>query len=415
MKFPKNLEELKIFLQQNQKSSFTLLLSMIVFLFWVFGGSFKEELEKVDKKIIRPEIRSIQDAVDPRAVWVDNISQHIESMSSKFEASLKEQAELNQESINLLQKDIEDIKTQNLQAIKIKEENNSSIEVVEENNEEKKLQPNLVHLHLDAQNIAVKNTDDYVISGSFARAVLLTGIVAETGTDSASSPQPVLLRLVDVGIFSKGYRTEQIKEAILIGSCYGNISSERSICRLETLSLMNNENKIIERPVEGWIIGEDGRPGIRGDVVDKSSNITRLAVLNGILGGMAGFFQSQAQSSIFPVSPISGQTNALNGIDSLKAGTASGVGNALQKLADYAIKRAEQMSPVIVIGAGRTVDIVFKKGFYLKDENILTDNVNNQVQSISSKDNPIYKEKEIKNEGYSPNTLKSLQINKGEF
>lgn len=415
MKLPKNLEELKIFLQKNQKSSFVLLSSIIVFLFWVFVGASKKELDKTDKKIIRPEIRSVRDAVDPRAIWVDNISKQIESISSKFEAALKERAELNQASINLLQKEIEDIKAQNFQAVRIKEENNSSIEVVEENHEEKKPLPNLVHLHLDTQNIAVKNTDDYVISGSFARAVLLTGIVAETGTDSASSPQPVLLRLVDVGIFSKGYRTEQIKEAILIGSCYGNISSERSICRLETLSLMNNENKIIEKPVEGWIIGEDGRPGIKGDVVDKSSNITRLAVLNGILGGMAGFFQSQAQSSIFPISPISGQTNALNGIDSLKAGGASGVGNALQKLADYAIKRAEQMSPVIVIGAGRTVDIVFKKGFYLKDENILTDNVNNQVQSISSKDNPIYKEKEIKNEVYSPNTLKSLQINKGEF
>ncbi|XVN42250.1 MAG: hypothetical protein RCG15_06935 [Candidatus Rickettsia vulgarisii] len=43
-----------------------------------------------------------------------------------------------------------------------------------------------------------------------------------------------MLRLVDTANFSKGYKTRQIKEAILIGSCSGDISSERAKCRLET-------------------------------------------------------------------------------------------------------------------------------------------------------------------------------------
>ena len=417
MNLPNSLKELIIFLQKNQKFSFIFILVIAFFLFWIWGVGAQEELFKIDSKIAKPEIKSVQDAVDPRAVWADNIAKQIESHSIKLELALKEQAELNQEAINSLQKEIEDIKAQNFQAISANEENNTAIQIIEEKKEEKKPQSNFVHLHLDIQSTPVKNTEDYVTSGSFARSVLLTGVVAETGTDSASSPQPILLRLVDVGIFSKGYKTEQIKEAILIGSCYGNISSERAICRLETLSLMNNENKIIEKPVEGWVIGEDGRPGIKGEVVDKSSDITRLAVLNGILGGMAGFFQNQAQSSVFPISAISGQTNALKGMDALKSGGAAGVGNALQKLADYAIKRAEQMSPVIVIGAGRTVDVVFKTGFQLKDENSLTDNISNRVQSISGKNNSAYKERATIDGGYNQgiNTLNSLQMNKGEF
>ena len=103
---------------------------------------------------------------------------------------------------------------------------------------------------------------------------------------------------------------------------------------------------------------KEGIEWAKGDVIDKSSDITRMAVLNGILGGIASFFQNQATSGIYPVSPITGQTNALTGKAALKAGSASGVGNALQKLADYAIKRAEQMSPVIVIGSGRVIDVV---------------------------------------------------------
>ena len=98
---------------------------------------------------------------------------------------------------------------------------------------------------------------------------------------------------------------------------------------------MNNSGDIVEKPVEGWLIGEDGRPGIKGDVIDKASDVTRMAVLNGILGGMANFFQSQATSSIYPVSPISGQANALAGKDAIKAGAASGVGNALNRHLSY--------------------------------------------------------------------------------
>jgi conjugal transfer pilus assembly protein TraB len=419
MNLPKSMQELIIFLQKNQRFSFIFILVIAFFLFWIWGGNSQEELFKIDSKIAKPEIKSVQDAVDPRAIWADNIAKQIEAQSIKLEVALKEQGELNQEAINGLQKEIEDIKAQNLSNNNNNSnlnEENANISIIEEAKQETKTQSNLGHLHLDEHNRPIKNTEDYVTSGSFARSVLLTGVVAETGTDSASSPQPILLRLVDVGIFSKGYKTEQIKEAILIGSCYGNISSERAICRLETLSLMNNENKIIEKPVEGWVIGEDGRPGIKGEVVDKSSDITRLAVLNGILGGMAGFFQNQAQSSVFPISPIIGQTNSLSSMDSLKAGGAAGVGNALQKLADYAIKRAEQMSPVIVIGAGRTVDVVFKKGFQLKDENSLADNISDRVQSISGKENSNQKPATSEG-GYNQgiNTLKNLQMNKGTF
>ncbi len=92
-----------------------------------------------------------------------------------------------------------------------------------------------------------------------------------------------------------------------------------------------------------------------------------MAVLNGVLGGIAQFFQNQATNNIFPVSPITGQQNALKAADSLKAGVYAGTGNALEKLADFAIKRAESMSPVIVVASGRVIDVVFRKGFDLRD------------------------------------------------
>ncbi len=50
-----------------------------------------------------------------------------------------------------------------------------------------------------------KDVKDYIITGSFARGVLLTGVVVGTGTNNAASPEPIMIRLVDTAIFSKGY------------------------------------------------------------------------------------------------------------------------------------------------------------------------------------------------------------------
>ena len=323
----------------------------------------------------------------------DEIGTNIESDITLNTPSLKEFNHL-QSTVNSIKQDINNIKF---------DKKNSNYNRYDESIDRKDLitQPGVkvVHIHRDkaeresiesgskvkkgCSNIAhisrglardSKDISEYVVSGSFARCVLLTGVVAETNADLDNSQQPILLRLVDAGIFSKGYKTKQIKEAVIIGECYGNISSERAICRLLTLSMIKTDGSVIERPVDGWIVGEDGRPGVKGVIVDKSSNVARMAILNGILSGIAGFFQNQA---------VAKDIIALNDLDSIKAGASSGVGNALQKLADYAIKRSEQMSPVIVIGAGRTVDIVFKKGFPLKDVTSIYDNDKSSVPQIS--------------------------------
>ncbi len=50
----------------------------------------------------------------------------------------------------------------------------------------------------------------------------------------------------------------------------------------------------------------------------------------------------------------------------LKMGIGGGASKAAQTLSDYYIKRAEQYHPVIPIGAGNEVTVVFQDGFQLK-------------------------------------------------
>ena len=341
---------------------------IITLIFYYFSDGNEPNKLIEEERTTKNEI-SGEKAVDPRAKWTEEVLNEVRTIKNQLEAVIENKSLESKSKID---------------------EVNQKLESLENNINDKPLLYDALPLdlqkeHFPQEELAIKSqpltssrrefgyatrsnsrikkeVKDYITTGSFARGLLLTGVVVGTGTNNAASPEPIMIRLVDTANFSKGYRTKQIKEAILIGSCSGDISSERAKCRLETVSLINNKGDIIEKNVEGWLIGEDGRPGIKGIVVDKSSDIARMAVLNGVLGGIAQFFQNQATNGILPISPMTGGQNALKAQDALKAGLYSGSGNALEKLADFAIKRAESMSPVIVVGSGRIVDVVFKKG-----------------------------------------------------
>lgn len=224
--------------------------------------------------------------------------------------------------------------------------------------------PRLIHLSRGERPRALpKTVESYVPAGTHVPAILTSGVVANTSTRAPGDPMPIMLRLVGPGTLPRGFRAD-LKEAVLIGSCYGDLSSERATCRLHKMTVTERNGEILETPVEGWILGEDGRPGIKGEVVDRAGKVAREALTAGILSGMAGFFKQQTTSSYSPATLLKSE-QSLTSQDVLKGGAANGAGSALEKLADFSIARAEQMQPVIVVASGRRVDVVFKEGVTL--------------------------------------------------
>lgn len=211
-----------------------------------------------------------------------------------------------------------------------------------------------------------KTKETYMPAGTYSKAVILSGVVASTATNAQGNPQPIMLRLVDNGNMPRGFKGK-VKDAVIVGSCYGDISSERAFCRLETISWVEGDGRTVEKTVEGWVYGEDGRAGLRGEVIDRSSDVAREGFGAGLLSAAANFFKMESQRSVYPVSPF-GQTNPLSNKDALAGAGAAGVGGALDRLAEFSIKRAEQMQPVILISSGRVVDIAFKSGVDLSPD-----------------------------------------------
>jgi conjugal transfer pilus assembly protein TraB len=198
-------------------------------------------------------------------------------------------------------------------------------------------------------------------AGAFAKAILLGGVDASTSVSSSSDPRPVLLRVTDHGTLPRKFKSD-LKDCHILASSYGDLSSERVYMRLEKLTCTERlTGEISETQVAGYVVGEDGRTGIRGIVADKAGPLVRNSLVGGFFSGMGQFFSAQQQKTVFPVT-LPGQIPALAPQQMLVSGASQGVSNAFEKYSEFFIKRAEQLQPVLQVAAGREVDIVFTQG-----------------------------------------------------
>jgi conjugal transfer pilus assembly protein TraB len=220
----------------------------------------------------------------------------------------------------------------------------------------------------------LKSVDNTIPAGAFARAILLGGVDASASIQASSDPRPALLRIMDPGTLPRAFRSD-LQGCHALAACYGDISSERVFMRLEKLTCTERKTgEIVEVKVQGYVAGEDGRTGVRGSVVDRAGESMRNVLMGGFLGGI-GEFLSQPHTAALTFSPMAGigglaqatQPNPMGVRDMLKHGAGKGINNALDKYADFYIKRAEQLQPVIQVAAGRQVDIVFTEGVSIGD------------------------------------------------
>ena len=110
------------------------------------------------------------------------------------------------------------------------------------------------------------------------------------------------------------------------------------------------------------VVGEDGKAGMRGRLVSKQGQVLANALLAGIGAGIGQAFQQSATT--VSTNPL-GSIGTVDPGKQFQAGVGTGVGKALDRLSQYYITLAEKMFPIIEVDAGRTVDVVFTKGFSL--------------------------------------------------
>lgn len=206
--------------------------------------------------------------------------------------------------------------------------------------------------------------ENYLPAGSYAPALVLSGVDASTGVTSAAEPVPVLFRITGPAV-TAGERTTRGRKINLTGctvtgSARGDLSSERVYVRLLKMACIKPGGEVFEEDVAGYMSGA-GKAGSRGLVVSREGKLVRNAGIAGALSGLAGGVSDVG---------LAGATAAETGFDEAIRGAAGasvsgGVQSAATQLSEYYIERAEQYQPVVSLYGGTDVELVFLSGVKL--------------------------------------------------
>ena len=198
----------------------------------------------------------------------------------------------------------------------------------------------------------------YIPSGSFFKAELLASLDAPTGGNASQNPHPILLLVKDNAFLPNRFRS-QVKECHVLASGYGDISSERVNMRTEKIACVLKDGTVIDTKLDAYIAGEDGKSGVRGNLVSKQCALIANAMLAGTLGGLG---QGLAQAATTATQTGTGTVTSVSPNQTLAFGLDTGAGNAMNKLADYYIKAAEKTFPILEVSAGREVTVILLSG-----------------------------------------------------
>lgn len=201
-------------------------------------------------------------------------------------------------------------------------------------------------------------------AGSILRGVLLSGLDAPTGVQARRDPYPALVRLKHEAILPNRFRSD-VRECFILIAGYGELSSERALLRSETLTCVRRDGGVIEVPLDGYAVGEDGKVGLRGRLVSKQGQVIARAMQVAFLEGVAQVFNKSQVSVISTRSDGTVQYQDLLSGDSLQAAAATGTGKTLERLAQYYLDMAEGIFPVIEIDAGRPIELIVNRGLSL--------------------------------------------------
>jgi len=362
---------------KQTKTLILIIFGIVVCLLLAIGGSSKankkpssnvksQDNNTIEKKInLNKSLKTQDDMTDWHSrIWdkFAKTEQHLTNLDTQMQQMLVKNGDQNDKTnIEQLSAQVQELKetiekltaTQPPVIENIREDNISLI------NAKSDLEP-----LKEVSNTPIKSKENYVPAGAFVKAIMLGGADASAGALGKSNPTPVLLRILEDGTLPNN-KHSSLKGCLVTAATAGDISSERGLMRIERMSCVKPNGKVLDVEVEGTVFGSEGKNGVRGTPLWREGSLLWRAAAAGTLSGFSqGLSQKYTTSSISPL----GSTQTVNNGDVAKYGLAQGFGNAMDKLADYNIQRAEQYHPVIQLSAGTEVDIVFLKGFYLDEE-----------------------------------------------
>lgn len=390
-------EERKIKYKQYILAIITLIIFTLIAALFVFGGV---QGEKEQSNLQKIEITNPSEAVSLQDRWLaeaenklDEIDKQrqdykqttnlfenrLNNIEQKFTENSTSNNPKNQQEIDALKQQIEEMRLEmdNLRSTNIVTKNQPYMQSNIDNNlginndnlmaDISKIEEVKFKLQ-DDNNFLSNNKRDlkiYLPSGSYAPAIIISGVDASVGVNSQTDPRPVLFRITGEAVNAMHNNVKQkidLSGCIVTGAASGDLSAEKIFVRLLKMSCAPEEGKIVETDIEGYASAK-GKAGIRGEVVSREGDLVTKSFFAGLVGQVGSGVSQSLSTPIALPSGLTTQRPQINEI--VGSGIGKGVNDSGNKIADYLIERAEQYQPVITIPSGIEVELVFHKGIYL--------------------------------------------------
>ena len=209
----------------------------------------------------------------------------------------------------------------------------------------------------------------YIPAGTVVRCVLVSASDCSVGVQQPKGPAKMLIRPLENGQLPRKVRVA-LKDSIILASAYGDLANERVYVRADRMTLVQPNGDFVETEVSAYVSGEDGREGVRGIVVDRSGSIITRAAFASFLQGVGQSVQATLNNQTIEKLSKVGDSQSILDVDTFRNAGMQGTNTALNKLAEYYIKRAEQLQPSIQVAAGRIVDLIFTHGVKIGEKDL---------------------------------------------
>jgi conjugal transfer pilus assembly protein TraB len=208
----------------------------------------------------------------------------------------------------------------------------------------------------DKKKVPVKIT---LPSGSHMKAQLLNGVDAPIGGGGKSNPVPVLVRIQDIATLPSSIRMN-LKGCFAICDGYGELSTSRANLQVRSISCLDRTGKaVIDQQVEGYLVDEDGKAGLKGITVWKGAEIVTRAAFAGFLQGVgSGVKAATASTNITPAGVTSLSSSAA---DIALGGAGQGIATAADEIQKMYMELVHQSLPVVSVGATKQVTLIILK------------------------------------------------------
>ncbi len=197
----------------------------------------------------------------------------------------------------------------------------------------------------------------HITLGDNVSLQLLTGVAAPVD----GTPYPVMFKVTGPITGPDGSSLD-IGEARVIAAAEGKDSNSRVVFRLSELAIRHKDGRRSVIPVDGWIIGEDGVRGMKGELKDNlGATMVALSTIASAqyLGDRVADKADNDRGSQTGAFSLLGSGGSAVSVDDLDNAIALGVTDTFENMTDIIVKRFESQVPVVEILPGRTVQAVF--------------------------------------------------------